>query len=168
MPETADRQQGPRPPENLENRAKATTASSESAKPAAHRSGLWLRMRENGAVLTLIFGICSTVGAGTVALIWNLTSTLARKADIEDVATTREIESVNDEIVRLREAVERMSAGAEGLPALNERLNGFDADIERIETALGIERERVNDVQLFIGALQAREAARTTSSGGRE
>ena len=91
--------------------------SAEPAKPAAHPTGLWLRIRENGAVLTLIFGICTTVGAGSVTLIWNLTSTLARKADIEDVATTREIESLNDEIVRLREAVERMSAGAEGLPA---------------------------------------------------
>ena len=142
--------------------------SAEPAKPAAHPTGLWLRIRENGAVLTLIFGICTTVGAGSVTLIWNLTSTLARKADIEDVATTREIESLNDEIVRLREAVERMSAGAKGLPALNERLNGFNADLERIETILGVERERVNDVQRFIGALQAREAARTTSSGGRE
>jgi hypothetical protein len=108
-----------------------TMTSAEPAKPAAHPTGLWLRIRENGAVLTLIFGICTTVGAGSVTLIWNLTSTLARKADIEDVATTREIESLNDEIVRLREAVERMSAGAEGLPALNERLNGFNADLER-------------------------------------
>ena len=149
MPEAADRQQGPHPPENLGNgENKARTASSESAKPAAHRSGLWLRMRENGAVLTLIFGICSTVGAGTVTLIWNLASTLARKADIEDVATTREIESVNDEIVRLREAVE----GAEGLPVLNERLNRFEADLKRNETALG----RANDVQLFIKTILAR------------
>ena len=141
--------------------------SSQPAKPAAERANFLARIQENVGLLTLAVGVGTTLGVGSVTLVWNLASTLALKADIEDVATTREIESVNNEMVRLREAVERISAGAEGLPAINERLNGFDANLERIEAAVGVERERVNDVQLFIGALQAREAARTTS-GGRE
>ena len=141
--------------------------SSQPAKPAAERANFLARIQENVGLLTLAVGVGTTLGVGSVTLVWNLASTLALKADIEDVATTREIESVNNEMVRLREAVERISAGAEGLPAINERLNGFDANLERIEAAVGVERERVNDVQLFIGALQAREAARITS-GGRE
>ena len=141
--------------------------SSQPAKPAAERANFLARIQENVGLLTLAVGVGTTLGVGSVTLVWNLASTLALKADIEDVATTREIESVNNEMVRLREAVERISADAEGLPAINERLNGFDANLERIEAAVGVERERVNDVQLFIGALQAREAARTTS-GGRE
>ena len=123
-------------------------------------------IREN-LPLAAVLALCGALGGGGANLIWNLASTLALKADVESVATKEDIESVNAEIARLRQAVERMSAGSDGVPALAERKNGVDADLKRIEAALGVERERVNDVQLFIGELQGRTAA-PASSGGNE
>lgn len=117
----------------------------------------------NVGVLTLAVMLGSSVGVGSVTLIWNLASTLALKADVENVATKSDIEALNQEMAGLRAAIEGASTGTNGLPALNERMNGLGADLERIETALNVERERVNDVQLFIGALQGREAARGSS-----
>ena len=140
------------------------TSSQPGQAPTRHRN-FWTRIRENVGPLTLAVALGSSVGGGGVTLIWNLASTLASKADIEDVATKSDIESVNTEIARLREAVDGMSEGAEGLPALNERMNGMNAGLERIEAALNVERERLNDVQLFIGGLQGREAARRNSGG---
>ena len=139
--------------------------SSQPGKTPTRHPDFWTRIRENVGPLTLAVAVGSSVGVGGVTLIWNLASTLASKADVQDVATKDDIGAVNEEMARLREAVERMSGGADGLPALNERMNGLDADLGRIEAAVSVERERVNDVQLFIGSLQGREAARGNSGG---
>ena len=122
----------------------------DATPPEKTTNVMWAWLRANAVpLMTLLVPLISGV--------WYLASELA--------SLKVEIAAMKQEIANEREIIEQMPTAAE-FAVLNECMNGVDGDVERIDTTLRDERERVDSVQLDIATIRAERAVSATSSGG--